>query len=107
MASSMEERQQAFENKFARDAELRFKAQARRDKLIGIWAAGHLGKMAEDAESYVREVIRIDVREAGDEDVFRKLRTDFDAAGVDVSDDDIRRTMVTMMAEAVDQIQNG
>jgi hypothetical protein len=55
----------------------------------------------------VREVIRIDVREAGDEDVFRKLRTDFDAAGVDVSDDDIRRTMVTMMAEAVDQIQNG
>jgi hypothetical protein len=106
MASSMEERQQAFESKFARDAELKFKAQARRDRLIGIWAAGHLGKTAEDTENYVREVIREDLREGGDEDVFRKIRSDFDAAGVKVSDEDIRRTMVAMMAEAVDQIQN-
>ena len=107
MSSSMEERQKAFESKFARDAELKFKAEARRNKLLGIWAAGYLGKTGEDAENYVREVIRADFQEAGDEDVFRKIRSDFDAANVTVTDEELRKTMVEMMAEAIDQVQKG
>lgn len=107
MAAGMDDRQKAFESKFARDAELKFKAEARRNKLLGLWAAGQMGKTGPDAEEYAREVVKADFEEAGDEDVFRKLRRDFDAAGVKVSDDDIRRTMVEMLAEAVDQIQNG
>lgn len=107
MATSMDERQKAFESKFARDQELKFKAEARRNKLLGIWAAGHLGKTGAEAEEYAREVVRADFREAGDEDVFRKVRQDFDAAGIAVSDEDLRRTMIEMMAEAIDQIQNG
>jgi hypothetical protein len=107
MATSMDDRQKGFENKFARDAELRFKAEARRNKLLGLWAAGHLGKTGADAEEYAREVVKADFREAGDEDVFRKVRADLDAAGASVSDEELRQTMVEMMAEAIDQIQNG
>lgn len=107
MSSSMEERQKAFESKFARDAELKFRAEARRNRLLGLWAAGFLGKTGEETEQYVREVIRADFQESGDEDVFRKIRSDFDAAGVRVSDEELRKTMLEMMAEAIDQIQNG
>lgn len=107
MAASMDERQKAFESKFARDQELKFKAEARRNKLLGIWAAGHLGKTGAEAEEYAREVVRADFQEAGDEDVFRKVRQDFDTAGISVSDAEIRRTMIEMMAEAIEQIQNG
>ena len=94
---SMDERKDAFENKFAHDAELKFKAEARRNKLLGQWAAPLLGKA--DMEAYAKEVIMADFEEAGDEDVFRKLRADFDAAGVEQSDHQIRRTMYEMMAE--------
>lgn len=102
---SMKDRKDAFENKFAHDAELRFKAEARRNKKLGLWAAGLMGKQGDEAEAYAREVIAADFEEAGDEDVFRKVRADFDAAGVDQSDHQLRRTMDELMAEAVAEIE--
>ncbi len=97
------DRERAFENKFAHDQDLKFKALARRNKLVGIWAAGLLGRA--DADAYAKEVVLADFEEAGDEDVFRKLRTDFDAAGVSVSDADIRAKMLEFLANAVAQIE--
>lgn len=102
---SMKDRENAFENKFAHDAELRFKAEARRNKMLGAWAAELLGKTGENADAYIKEVILADFEEAGDEDVFRKLRADFDAAGVEQSDHQIRRTMDEMLAKAVADIE--
>ena len=106
MASSLEERERAFENKFAHDQELKFKAEARRNRLVAIWASGYLGKTGEETEEYVREVIRADLAEGSHHDLFKKLRSDLDAAGASVSDEELRRTIVEMTAEAVTQIQN-
>lgn len=105
--SSIDDRENAFENKFAHDEELRFKATARRNKLLGLWAAGLIGKTGEAADAYAKEVVASDFEEVGEEDVFRKIRADFDAAGVAQSDHQIRRHMIELMAVAVDQIQNG
>ncbi|AXV15428.1 DUF1476 domain-containing protein [Neorhizobium sp. SOG26] len=101
--TGISDREKAFENKFAHDQELKFKALARRNKLLGHWAAGIMGKA--DAEAYAKEVVAADFEEAGDEDVFRKIRTDFDAAAVAVSDQDIRTKMVELLGEAVAQIE--
>lgn len=105
--SSFDKRKEGFESKFAHDEELRFKSTARRNKLLGLWAAEKLGKSGDDAQTYAREVIRADMQEAGDDDVIRKIRSDFDAAGVEQSDHQIRRTMQELMAEAVAQIEAG
>ena len=70
---TMQDRENAFENKYAHDAEVRFRAEARRNKLLGIWAAEKLGKADEAADAYVKEVIKADFQEAGDDDVFRKI----------------------------------
>jgi hypothetical protein len=102
----MDDRGDAYENKFAHDAELQFKAEARRNKLLGIWAAGMLGKSGDEAAEYAKEVVRSDFDEPGEEDVFRKIRQDFDNAGVEQSDAEIRTAMANMMKEAVDQIKN-
>ncbi|UXN60536.1 MULTISPECIES: DUF1476 domain-containing protein [Phyllobacterium] len=102
---TMQDRENAFENKYAHDAEVRFRAEARRNKLLGFWAAEKLGKTGEDAEAYAKEVIKADFVEAGDDDVFRKIRTDFDAAGIDTSDHRIRRKMEELMIEAIQQIE--
>ncbi|GGB59140.1 hypothetical protein GCM10011316_33970 [Roseibium aquae] len=104
--STFDKREQGFENKFAHDEELRFKSTARRNKLLGLWAAELLGKSGEAAEDYAKEVVRADFEEPGDEDVFRKIRGDFDAAGVDQSDHQIRRTMDDLLQKAVEQLQN-
>lgn len=104
--SGIDDRGDAFENKFAHDEALKFKAEARRNKLLGLWAAGLLGKSGDDAETYAKEVIRADFEEAGDEDVFRKIRADFDAGGVDMSDEDIRQNMNQQMSAAIEQIQS-
>ncbi|MBN9671282.1 DUF1476 domain-containing protein [Roseibium aggregatum] len=104
--STFDKREQGFENKFAHDEELRFKANARRNKLLGLWAAGLLGYEGEKADEYAKEVVRADFEEPGDEDVFRKIRADLDAGNVDQSDHQIRRTMEELMAEAVKQLQN-
>ena len=102
--SGMSDREKAFEYKFAHDQELKFKAEARRNKLLGLWAAELIGK--EDAAAYAKEVIAADFEEAGDEDVFRKIRSDIDVAGVELSDEKIRAKMVELLAVAVDQIQS-
>jgi len=101
--ASLDDRGEGFEKKFAHDAELKFKAEARRNKLLGEWAAGEMGHS--DAAAYAKEVVMADFEEAGDEDVFRKIRGDFDAKGVAVADDVIRAKMHELLAVAVDQIQ--
>lgn len=105
--TTFDKRKDAFESKFAHDEELRFKATSRRNKLLGLWAAEKLGKSGDDAQAYAREVIRSDMQEAGDEDVFRKVHADFDAAGVQQSEHQIRRTMEELMGEAVAQLEAG
>ncbi|MEE9922721.1 MAG: DUF1476 domain-containing protein [Brucella anthropi] len=105
MTTGMDDRRDAFEKKFALDAELRFKAEARRNKLLGLWAADQLGKKDADAESYAKEVVDADFEEAGDEDVFRKVRADFDAASVSVADEVIREKMFAFLEEAIRQVK--
>ncbi|MEJ1161036.1 DUF1476 domain-containing protein [Prosthecomicrobium sp. N25] len=105
--SMFDKREEGFEKKFSHDEELRFKATARRNKLIGLWAAEKLGLVGEKAEEYAREVVRADFDEPGDDDVFRKIRGDFDAANVAQSDHQIRRTMEELMATAAEQIRKG
>ncbi|MEM7464641.1 MAG: DUF1476 domain-containing protein [Pseudomonadota bacterium] len=104
--SGIKDREKAFESKFAHDEALRFKAEARRNKLLGLWAAEKLGKSGDDAEAYAKEVIRADFEEPGDEDVFRKIRGDFDDANIDQSDHQIRRTMEELMSTAMEQVAN-
>ena len=103
--TTFESRKDAYEGKFAHDEELRFKATARRNKLLGLWAAEKLGYTGERAESYAKEVVRADFDEPGEEDVYRKVRGDFDANGVTQTEHHIRRTMEELMAVAVGQIQ--
>ena len=103
--SSFDKREDGFENKFAHDEALRFKAAARRNKKLGLWAAEKLGKSGVAADAYALDVIAADMEEAGDEDVLRKLRRDFDAAGVVQSDHQIRRTMDELMAAAIAEIK--
>ncbi|MFL5259234.1 MAG: DUF1476 domain-containing protein [Hyphomicrobiales bacterium] len=103
--STFDKRKEGFERKFAHDEELRFKASARRNRLLGMWAAEKLGLSSSEAEAYAKEVIRADFAEAGDEDVFRKIKSDFNAKGVTQSDHQIRRIMEELLAKAVEQIQ--
>ena len=104
--SEMDKRGASFESKFAHDAELKFKAEARRNKLLGLWAADLMGITGDAANDYAKEVIKSDFEEAGDEDVFRKVRADFDAKNIDQSDHQLRRTMDEMMAKAIEQLEN-
>jgi hypothetical protein len=104
--SSIRDRQEGFEKKFAMDEESKFKAIARRNKLLGLWAAEKLGKAGQEADDYSKEVVRSDFEEAGDDDVFRKVRGDFDAAGVSQPDSEIRSMMQKLLITAVDQIKN-
>ena len=91
--TTFEDREKGFERKFAHDEELKFKATARRNKLLGLWAAEKMGLAGDAAQAYAREVIKADLAEPGEEDVFRKMRADFDAQGVEQSDHQIRRMM--------------
>ena len=99
--STFDDRENAFENKFAHDAEMQFKAEARRNKLLGLWAADLLGKSGDDAAAYAREVVKSDFEEAGDEDVYRKVSGDLGAKADEAT---IRAKMVELMAEAKGQI---
>ena len=105
--TTFDKRAEGFEMKFAHDEELRFKAMARRNKLLGLWAAEKLGLSGAAADDYAKSVVRADFEEAGEEDVFRKVRADFDAKKVDQSDHQIRRTMDELMQTAVDQLKAG
>ena len=95
------EREDAFEKKFALDEEMRFKATARRNRLLGLWAADRLGRSGAEADAYAKSVVLADFEEAGDEDVVRKLRIDFENAGIAASEAEIRRKMDELMARAV------
>jgi len=103
--TTFDKREEAFEKKFVIDEELRFKAVARRNRMLGLWAAQILGLSGAQAEAYAKEVVMADFEEPGDHDVFRKIRTDFDAQGIAQSDHQIRRTMDELMAKAVAEIK--
>src|ERR1700742_61749 len=90
MASSFEKREKGFEAKWAHDEELRFKVFARRNKLLGLWAAAEMGVTGHAAEGYAKDVIAADFEKPGDEDVFEKVRRDFDGKGVALSDHMLR-----------------
>jgi hypothetical protein len=105
--TTFNDRKDAFESKFAHDAELRFKAMSRRNKLFGLWAASQLGQSGAEAEAYAKSVVRADIEEAGDEDVLRKVRKDLEASGKNVPDVELRRIMTELLARAVEEIQAG
>ena len=105
--TTFDDREKAEELKFAISEELRFKAYARRNKLLGLWAAAKLGKAAEEADEYARSVVLADFEEPGEEDVFRKVRKDFDAAGIEQSDHQIRREMEALLVRAHAEIRSG
>jgi len=105
--SAFDDREKGFEKKFAHDQELKFKAEARRNKLLGLWAADLMGITGDEAAEYAKSVIKADFEEPGDEDVFRKIRADFDAKNIEQSDHQIRRTMDELMHTAIDQIESG
>jgi hypothetical protein len=102
-----DKREEGFEKKFAHDEELRFKAMARRNKLLGLWAAEQMGKTGADADAYAKSVILADFEEAGDDDVFRKVKADLDAASIGQSDQQVRQIMNELLAKAVADIQAG
>jgi hypothetical protein len=103
--TTFDKREEGFEKKFAHDEELRFKANARRNKLLGLWAADKLGVSGDAANAYAKDVVMADFEEAGEEDVFKKVRKDFDAKGIAQSDQDIRRAMVDLMEKAIAEIK--
>ncbi len=99
--TTFDERENAFENKFAHDAQMQFKAEARRNKLLGLWSAGLMGKSGDEADAYAKEVIKADFEEAGDEDVYRKVSGDLG----DLADEaTVRAKMAELMAEAKAQL---
>ena len=105
--TTFDKREEGFEKQFAHDEELKFKATSRRNKLLGLWAAEKLGRKGPDAEAYAKEVVMADFEEAGDDDVFRKVRKDLDAGGVGTTDQEIRAAMIDLMGKAIEQIKTG
>jgi hypothetical protein len=103
--ANFDKREDAFERQFAHDEELKFKAEARRNKLLGLWAAEKLGKTGAEAEAYAKEVVAADFEEAGDGDVLRKVLADLTAKGLAVTEIDIRAKMSELLATAVAQVK--
>jgi hypothetical protein len=103
MTTTFDKREEGFEKQFAHDEELRFKAYARRNKLLGLWAAGHLGLTGAEAEAYAKAVVLADFEEAGHEDVVRKVVKDLADKGI--SEQQVRTQMAEMLAQAVAQIK--
>ena len=103
--TTFDKREEGFEKKFAHDEELRFKANARRNRMLGLWAAEKLGISGDAANAYAKEVVMSDFEEGGDHDVFKKVRKDFDAKNVAVPDQDIRRAMTDFMEKAISDIK--
>jgi len=103
--TTFDKREEGFEKKFAHDEELKFKSLARRNKLVGLWAAGVLGKTGDEADAYAKEVVLADFEEEGDNDVVRKVAADLAAKGV--SEDEVRAKMGEFLGQAVEQIKAG
>src|SRR4051794_19565689 len=104
--TTFDKREEAFEKKFAHDEDLRFRANSRRNRLLGLWAAEKLGLQGAAADAYAKEVVNSDFDDAGDHDIANKIRKDFDAKGVAQSDHQIRRTMDELMAQVMLQLKN-
>lgn len=102
--TTFDKREDGFEARFAHDEQIRFRALARRNKALGLWAAEKLGLSGEEAEAYAKEVIVADLAEQGEEDVFQKVRGDFDAKGIEVSDHQIRRNMAEFLTAALAEV---
>ncbi len=103
--SNFNDREKAQEKKFVMDAEMDFKVNARRNKILGLWVAELLGKTGKDADEYAIEVVISDLEEEGDDDVFRKVKQDLIAVGSELSDVEIRSRMGVLMTEAISQIK--
>jgi hypothetical protein len=103
MTTTFDKREEGFEKQFAHDEELRFKAYARRNKMLGLWAAQLLGKTGADAEAYAKEVVLADFEEAGHEDVVRKVVKDLADKGV--TEEQVRTMMAELLAQAIEQIK--
>ena len=103
--TTFDKREEGFEKKFAHDEELRFKANARRNKLLGLWAAEKLGLTGDAANTYAKEVVLADFEEAGDSDVLRKVQKDLEAKGIAMSEPDVRRAMNDLMDKAIAEIK--
>jgi len=105
--TTFDKREEGFEKKFALDEELKFKAEARRNKLLGLWAAARLGIAGDAANTYAKEVVAADFEEAGDKDVLHKVLKDLAAKGDATTEGELRVKMGELMAEAVAQVQAG
>jgi hypothetical protein len=105
--TTFDKREDAFEKRFAHDEELKFKAIARRNKMLGLWAAEKLGLSGAEADSYALSVVTAEIEKPSEDDVLHKIRKDFDAKGVAQSDHQISRTMTELMAKAVADIKAG
>lgn len=105
--SGFDDREKAEETRHVRKEEVEFKANARRNKLLGLWAAGLMGLSGDEAAAYAASVVKADFEKPGDDDVFEKVRKDFDAKGVTQSDHQIRRQMEDLLEEARRQITDG
>ena len=103
--TTFDKREEGFEKKFAHDEELRFKANARRNKLLGLWAAEKLGLTGDAANTYAKEVVLADFEEAGDSDVLRKVQKDLEAKGIAMSEPDVRRAMNDLMDKAIAEVK--
>ncbi len=105
--ANFDQREKGFENKFKHDEELRFKATARRNRLLGEWAAGLMGMSGDEVVAYAKEVVKSDFERPGDDDVLEKVLGDLHAKGVDSSEHIVRKHMDDLMSEAVRQIEAG
>jgi hypothetical protein len=103
--TSFSDREKSFEKKFAMDEELKFRSEARRNKMLGQWAAEKLGLSGAAVDDYVKAVRKADLLEKGDEDVYRKIRKDLDDKGVRVSDAELRKAMADFLHTALEQIE--
>jgi len=105
--TTFDKREEGFERKFALDEEQKFKAEARRDKLLGLWVAEKLGISGDAAAAYAKEVVIADLEEAGDDDVIRKVTKDLGDKGVTVTEQEIRLKMGEFFAQAVKEVKAG
>jgi hypothetical protein len=103
--TTFNEREKSFEKKFAHDADLKFKAESRRNKALAEWAGAKLGYSGAELDDYIKAVRKADLEEKGDDDVYRRVKGDLDAKGLSVSEEEIRKVMIEALAKAVQDIE--
>ena len=103
--NKFDERVKSFETKFAKDQELQFKVAARSNKYLGEWISSKLGKTEEEKQNYIQEIIKADMEEAGSEDVFRKIKKDFETNSIVIEDSEIRDQMEKALSRAKEDLK--